>query len=266
MTFQCIKCEKIFKRQLHFDQHNARKIPCNRNLKCERCFKEFTQIGHLKNHKNRKFLCDNKKEELELQIKLEEAKLEVKKEEVKIEEVKLKQEEVKLKQVKLEKCTITNNNCDVQNIFGDQINNIYNIDKVELIKTLCQWEAQKLIESGNIEETLGRMVEFQFNNDNHPNNKCLKVYEGELYSKLNDAVVNFKKAKFAFNNIIKTFCNQIEYDFGKFPDSEMEKYGSNQRAEHLSDNESSTIKRVDQFVGNNRNNGYVENVVKGKIC
>ena len=45
----------------------------------------------------------------------------------------------------------------------------------------------------------------------------------------------------------------------------MDKYGSRQRAEHLSDDESSTIKRVDQFVGNNRNNGYVENVIKVNV-
>ena len=263
--YKCIKCEKKFLREIDLTRHNARKTPCYKNLKCERCFKEFSLIGDLTRHKNRRFLCDNNKEELLLQLEIKKEETKIKNKELEIEEVKLKQEEEKTKQAKLEKGTITNNNCDVQNIFGDQNNNIINIDQVAMIKTLCQWEAHQLIESGNVEETLGRMVEFQFNNDNHPNNKCLKVHEGELYSKLNDAVVNFKKAKFAFNNIIKLFCNHIEYDYGKFPDDEMEKYGSNQRAEHLSDDESSTIKRVDQFLGNNRNNGYVKNVVKGNI-
>ena len=272
ISFQCEKCDKVFKRVIDLTRHKARKIPCNRDLKCDRCFKEFTKICDLKNHLSRKFLCDNKKEELELQLeikdkdlKIEEEKTKQKDKDLKIEEEKTKQEEEKTKQVKLEKGTVTNNNCDVQNIFGNQINNIINIDQVAMVKTLCQWEAQKLIESGNVEETLGRMVAFQFNNDKHPENKCIKVHEGELYSKINDIVVEFKKAKFVFNTLIKSFCNDIEFNYGKFSEDEMDKYGSRQRAEHLSDDESSTIKRVDQFVGNNRNNGYVENVIKVNV-
>jgi hypothetical protein len=77
-SLRCNKCEKIFKRQLHLDQHNARKNPCNKELICIRCEKKFTQIGHLNSHINRKYPCDDKRyiKDIELKIKKEELLLE----------------------------------------------------------------------------------------------------------------------------------------------------------------------------------------------
>jgi hypothetical protein len=263
--YKCAKCENFFSREIDLIRHNARKIPCNRNLKCERCFKEFTQISHLKNHNNRKFLCDNKKEELLLTLEIKKEETKIKDKELSIEQEKTKQEDLKLKKARLEKSSITNNNCDIQNIFGDQINNIINIDQIELIKTLCQYDAEQLISRDNVEETLKRMVAHQFNNDKHPNNKCLKIHEGQLYSKINNAVVEFKKTRFVFNNIIKLLHNHIDYDYGPYSKCEMYKYGVSQRSEHIDKKDILTTNRVNQYVGNPRNNLSVDTVTKTAV-
>ena len=44
MTIQCKHCDKIFKRELDFTRHEARKTPCYRNLACFRCGIIFTKI------------------------------------------------------------------------------------------------------------------------------------------------------------------------------------------------------------------------------
>lgn len=255
IEYKCEKCNKVFEREDHLIRHNDRKIPCNRELKCDRCFKEFLLMGDLKRHNDRRYLCDNKKEELLLT-------LEIKKEEVKIKDKELSIEKEKTKQIKLEKSSITNNNCDIQNIFGDQINNIINIDQIELIKTLCQYDAEQLISRDNVEETLKRMIAHQFNNDKHPNNKCLKVHDGQLYSKINDAVVEFNKTRFAFNNIIKLLHSHIDYEYGPLSEDEMYKYSVQQRSDPINDKDILTTKRVSQYVGNSRNNKNVDNVAK----
>jgi hypothetical protein len=272
MTFQCDKCDKIFNREEHLTRHNTRKIPCHRDLTCERCFKEFTQLGHLKNHMSRKFLCDNKKEELLLQLKIEETKLDVKKEELhvkdkefQIEQERTKQSVEKTKQAKLEhKSTITvgnNSSANLLNIFGDNITNIYNINEVKSIKANSQHDAEKLIKTNNLDETLKQLVNLYFNNDDHPKNKCIAIKDGKIYSLIDDKVVEFKQARPEFNKIIKDTCESVEYDYGKYSEDEMYKYGTNQREEHLSENDSNTLKKISQYVGNHRNDGYVDNVI-----
>jgi hypothetical protein len=272
MTFQCDKCDKIFNREEHLTRHNTRKIPCNRDLTCERCFKEFTQLGHLKNHMSRKFLCDNKKEELLLQLKIEETKLDVKKEELhvkdkefQIEQERTKQSVEKTKQAKLEhKSTITvgnNSSANLLNIFGDNITNIYNINEVKSIKANSQHDAEKLIKTNNLDETLKQLVNLYFNNDDHPKNKCIAIKDGKIYSLIDDKVVEFRQARPNFNKIIKDTCESVEFDYGKYSEDEMYKYGTNQREEHLSEDDSNTLKKISQYVGNHRNDGYVDNVI-----
>jgi len=96
MSFNCDKCEKIFKRQRHLDQHTNRKIPCDRNLMCNRCGKDFKKLYNLTQHLNRANKCDDMREVLQLQLKIEETKIKGK-------EIDLKIEETKLKQIKSEK-------------------------------------------------------------------------------------------------------------------------------------------------------------------
>jgi uncharacterized C2H2 Zn-finger protein len=279
MTFQCEKCDKLFDREEHLTRHNDRKIPCNRVLSCDRCFKDFTHKSDLTKHMSRRFLCDNKKEELLLQLRIKDKELDVKKEELHIEETRLdvRKEDVKVKdkelqieqektkQAKLEhKSTITvgnNSSANLLNIFGDNITNIYNINEVKSIKANSQHAAEKLIKTNNLDETLKQLVNLHFNNDDHPKNKCIAIKDGKIYSLIDDKVVEFRQARPEFNKIIKDTCESVEFDYGKYSDDEMYKYGTNQREEHLSENDSNTLKKISQYVGNHRNDGYVDNVI-----
>lgn len=258
MAFQCNKCDKVFYRQLHLDQHMSRKIPCNRELKCCRCFKQFTQLGHLKNHQNRKYLCDNKREELELTLK-------IKQEEFKIEQEKTKQEKCKLKQTKIEKSTIINN-IEMQNIqnIENQIN-IYNINDAKMIRPDSLYEAQQLIDANNVEETLCRMISHQFNNKVHPQNKCIGVNDREIYSKIKtedtkeaEKLIKFNLIRHLFNKIINDLCIEIPMQYEKYSEEEMFLHCLAQR-DHIDDDSIKTVKRVGQFVGNSRNNRKVNN-------
>jgi hypothetical protein len=249
MTFQCEKCDKKFERQVDLTRHNERKIPCIRDLTCERCFKEFTQLGHLKNHMSRKFLCDNKKEELLLQ-------LEIKKEDYKIKDKELQIAQEKTKQIKME-----NKNVITGNIINIITNNIINMSDIKSIKPNSHYDAMKLINKDNIQETLKQLVNLHFNNIEYPNNKCITIKDGKIYSKQNDQVVEFKHVRPDFNKIIKDTCESVEFDYGKYSEDEMYKYGTNQRDEHLSNEESNTLKRTSQYVGNHRNNTHVDNVL-----
>jgi uncharacterized C2H2 Zn-finger protein len=258
MVFQCEKCKKVFERQLHLNQHAARKLPCNREIKCERCFKEFTQLSDLKRHMNRRYPCGNKREEMLLQLK-------IKDKELLIEQEKTKQLVEKTKQAKLEhKSSITSgNHCNnnLLNIFGDNITNIYNINEVKSIAPKCHYDAEKLIKTDNLDETIKQLVNLHFNNDDHPKNKCIAIKDGKIYSLIDDNVVEFKRARPEFNKIIKETCKSVEYDYGKYSDDEMCKFGVGQRENHLSKDESNTLKKVSQYIGNNRNNGYIDSVI-----
>lgn len=263
MTFQCDKCEKIFERKLYFDRHISRKIPCNRELKCERCFKEFSHKSDLNKHLNRRFKCDNKREEIILVLELKDKELKIKYTELKIEQEKTKQEECKLKQVKLEKSTITNN-IGTQNIETQNIN-IYNINDAKMIRPDSLYDAQKLIDANNVEETLCRMISHQFNNKDHPQNKCIGVNNKEIYSKIKnenseeaEKLIKFNLVRHLFNKIIKDLCIEIPMQYEKYSEEEMFLHCLAQR-DHIDDDSIKTVKRVGQYVGNSRNDRKVDN-------
>ena len=90
MSFSCDKCKKVFKRQLHLDQHMNSKIQCNREIMCPRCGKEFELLGNLKQHLSKKFKCQDIRDVLHLQIQLKDKEIQLKDEEIQLEEVKLK--------------------------------------------------------------------------------------------------------------------------------------------------------------------------------
>ena len=236
MQFNCDKCDKKFTREIDLSRHNNRKIPCDRVLVCDKCGKEFNQLSHLTKHINKKISCCDKKEELLIILAIEKEKT---------------------KQARLNhgKCV------NVQNIFGDQINYINNIDEIDFVKPVSLWEAENLIETDNVDKTLSLLIKFQFNNENYPKNKCIKKHNGATYSKLNDAVVDYKKYKNALINVIQKSCKQLDYDYGPIPEAEIYKYGVSQRMDHIHDNDIDTIKKVGKFVGNHRNDKNVEHNV-----
>ena len=258
MNLTCDKCDKLFTRLIDLTRHKARKNPCYKHLKCLMCEKKFTQIGHLNSHINRKYPCEDKRYLLDIELK-------IKKEELAIEKEKSRKEIIiekeKTKQATLNKGkTVT-----IQNIFGDQITYINNVDELELIKPPSQWYAEKLIKTGDVSETLSRMIKYQINNDDYPKNKVFKKHEGEVYAKLNDEVVAFNKSRFALIELIQKSCKGIDDTFGPLTEDEMYLEGLSQRNDHIHEEGINTIKKVDKYVGNTRNNKHIEHAVKLNI-
>lgn len=254
MLFTCIKCEKVFNRESFYNRHINRKTACYKNLSCDRCGKIFKLLGDLNRHLlQRKTSCIDKRGLLDLKLKIEIEKNKNKNTVLKIEQEKTKQAHLNIGKVV---------NYNIQNIFGDQINYINNIDELDATNPSCQWDAEQLIESDSVEATLVNLIKYIFNNDDYPKNKCLKNYGGEIYSKLNDVVVKFKNAKMTFNSKIKTIIECINYEYGSFSVDEMYKHGVSQRLSPISDDNINIIKKVERYVSNNRNNSNVENFIK----
>lgn len=268
MSVNCIKCNRIFTRQTHLTRHLNRKIPCDRKLECNRCRKEFTQLSNLNSHINRKNPCTIKEKncvdkvlELELAREITKQKnkdIELAKEITKQKNKEFKQEKEKTKQARLNKGkTIIN----IQNIFGDQYNYIHNIDEIELVKPPSIWYAEQLIKTDNTLETLKCLIKYQFDNDDYPKNKCLKNHEGEIYSKMNNKAVLFNKYKHFLIDTIQKCCKYIDSDYGPFSEEEIYDKGLTQRMEYIQKNEINTIKNVDKFICNTRNNKILKNTV-----
>ena len=109
MSFSCDKCKKVFKRQLHLDQHMNRKIQCNREIMCPRCGKEFELLGNLKQHLSKKFKCQDIREVLHLQIQLKDKEIQLKDKEIQLKDKEIQLEELTLKISNNDKITKQNN-------------------------------------------------------------------------------------------------------------------------------------------------------------
>jgi hypothetical protein len=272
MGVACIKCDRIFTSHVYLTRHINRKIPCDRKLECGRCGKEFTQLSNFNSHINRKNPCAikekvivNKCLELELAKEITKQKdkaVELAKEITKQKDKEFKQEQEKTKQAKLNKGKTVINNNTIQNIFGDQHTHIHNIDEIQLVKPPSIWYAEQLIKTNNTLETLKCLIKYQFNNDEYPKNKCLKNHDGEIYSKMNNKAVLFNKYKYSLIETIQNCCKYIDYDYGSLSEEEIYAAGLSQRSDYIQKNEIDTLKKVDKFVGNIRNNKLLENAVK----
>jgi hypothetical protein len=265
MVVNCNKCDRIFTSNVYLNRHINRKIPCDRKLEYDRCGKDFTQLSNFNSHINRKNPCSikenlviNKSLELELSKEITKQKQKY----IEFAKEITKQEQEKTKQAKLNKGKTVINNNNIQNIFGDRHTHIHNIDEIELVKTPSIWYAEQLIKINNTLETLKCLIKYQFNNDDYPKNKCLKNHDGEIYSKLDNKAILFNKYKYSLIKTIQNCCKYIDYDYGSFSEEEIYAEGLSQRNEYIQKNEIDTIKNVDKFVGNNRNNKILDNVVK----
>lgn len=58
-AFECVKCHKSFTERKYLIQHQRRKIPCDRKLRCEKCGKTFISKRDLDRHlEDRKTPCE----------------------------------------------------------------------------------------------------------------------------------------------------------------------------------------------------------------
>jgi uncharacterized C2H2 Zn-finger protein len=259
MSFTCIKCDKVFTRESHLNSHINKKNPCDKIISCNRCNKVFKLAGNLKQHLNRKTPCEDKRS----MIDIFDIKLKIAQEYTSQENAKIIQEKERTKQAHLNVGKVINYN--IQNIFGDQINYINNINDIDVVNPACKWDAQQMIETNNVEATLGNFIKHIFYNDDYPKNKCLKHHEGEVYSKHNDRVVEFKNAKLAFIGKIKKMVMGIDQEYGQLSEDEIYQFGLSQRMDYIPEYEINTIKKTELFVSNNRNNKHIENIIIDNI-
>lgn len=243
MSFTCNKCTRIFKRQVYLNQHNNRKIPCDREISCVRCGKEFKQMGNLKKHLNKKNKCEDKRICLELELKIAETNLKGK-------ETDLKIEKVKLKQVLAEKPSNTFN-----------INNITNIINVNSGINYTLGEVNKMIVIDDTNASFVNFIKMHFNNDEFPNNKCIKIVGNKIFINENDKLVQFDTARNSFNTKVSTQLGCITNDFTKYSDEEIDQFGFQQKKEYLGDKKVSTLEKIDPYMKNTRNKGEVKKAI-----
>ena len=247
MSFICGNCEKNFKRHIDLIRHENRKIPCDIDLSCNRCGKVFKQPYILNKHLNKKNKCDDNRYCLELELKIAETKL-------KIEETKVKGEEVKLKQVQAEKSSNT------YNINGD-MNNISNIINVNSGISYTLGEVNKMIVIDDTNASFVNFIKMHFNNDEYPNNKCIKIIGNKIFINENDKLVNFDIARNSFNSKVSTQLGCITNDFTKYSDDEIEQYGFQQKKEYIGDGKTTTLEKIDPYIKNTRNKGYIKKAI-----
>ena len=247
MSFTCYKCDKIFKRQLYLTRHENRKIPCDIDLSCARCGKEFNQPYILKKHLNNKKKCEDKRICLELELKIAETNL-------KIAETKVKGEEVKLKQVLAEKPSNT------FNIEGDMYN-ITNIINVNSGINYTLGEVNKMIVIDDTNASFVNFIKMHFNNDEFPNNKCIKIVGHKIFINENDKLVQFDTARNSFNSKVSTQLGCITNDFTKYSDEEIDQFGFQQKKDYLGGEKVSTLEKIDPYIKNTRNKGEVKKAI-----
>jgi uncharacterized C2H2 Zn-finger protein len=260
MNFKCHKCEKEFSRGVDLSRHLNRKTPCYKNLNCIRCGKVFTRLNHLNQHLNKKFPCGDKKLMLELELKLEQEKNKGKELDLKIINASCKKNTTH---------NINNINTKIENVEHYIVNQnitIYNIDQIMMLKPNGAHIANSLITRNNKEDTLHKMIIFQFNNPEHPENKCLIIKDDEIFSKLQNNIVNFKKVRPHFTKIMKDLCEYIPIDYEQFSEEEMSHNGWAQKKYYIKNTDCNTVRSVGKFIDNHRNDGYVNTVIKKSLC
>jgi hypothetical protein len=85
------------------------------------------------------------------------------------------------------------------------------------------FEAENLLKT-TVEETLGELLKYEFNNPEYPENKCLMIKDREIYSKLKNKIISVKRARAHINKILKEICKYIPVEHGAFTDIEMDKF------------------------------------------
>lgn len=204
MSFICSKCDKIFTRNIDLIRHNNRKIPCDRKLECNRCFKIFSQKCDLLNHINRKNKCYDRRSEMELrsEIKAKENELkdktiiELDKENENL-KLKLKLKELELKLAPKKKPNI--------NIYNQYIN--INIGDFKEIHIKIQ-DVDNLI-SNSEEEIIKKLSKLMFNNNAHPNNRCLVSYNGNVFGVINGQFHEYMNIVPHVNMLFQKQCGEI---------------------------------------------------------
>jgi uncharacterized C2H2 Zn-finger protein len=234
MSFNCEKCERVFNRQNHLDKHMNRKIPCDRKLKCPRCFQEFNILGNLKQHVNKKNKCYDRKNELELQIKLEETK-----------------NRGKELDLKIAKQPITQ-------IAGRDINNTTNNINNFTLVPMTWSDAYDNTIPGDVIQTLKNYFKYHYNNEEFPDNKCLIIKKGKIYAIKDDKLIDFDNLRSEINIHIRRQVDNVLDNYSPLDEETLISYNLLQRNPLLENDKIKTVEKIHPFVLNSRNTGVVK--------
>ena len=231
MSFQCKKCDKIFLRNIDMDRHISRKISCDRYLSCKRCDKKFGKLGDLKRHNARKTPCDNNINILKLRLKIEQ-----------------------------EKTKQANARVNVTNIENQYNNFTFNINIANLTNlnphNLTINEARDIGNIGSIPDIITALLKHQYNSeeDDLQNNKCIKCIQNKYHVKLNDTTetVKFDDIRSFLLKNIKQLIDSVIGDF----------YPTERRIEEVCNCLTNEIIKLyettSKFSHNTRNNGIIK--------
>jgi uncharacterized C2H2 Zn-finger protein len=245
MTIICIKCDKIFKRNIDLNRHINRKIPCDRKLECNRCFKNFNQKCDLLNHINKINKCHNKRSEMEIQTEIKiknitESEMKIKELDKENENLKLQLQlkELELKLVPKRKPNIL--------IYNNYINiNIGDFKEVP-IKTS---DIENLISNQDSKEVvIQKLSKFMFNNKAHPNNQCLVSYQGNVFGILNGQFHEYVDIVPHVNMLFQKQCCEISRSLEDNKERFIRQNNRNLIKESNYNN--ITIKSIPEFINN----------------
>ena len=269
MTFDCTKCSKSFPRQIDLTRHYVRKIPCDRKIQCPKCLKTFPSINHLKTHENKIKPCYDKKAELELELKIEEAKIKTEEIKLKIEEAKIKSketdvkiEEAKIKQLELKQAK-KKPEVNIENSFNNNIT-INNINEFQIC-SMTKEETIENITENDVINTLRNYIKFQYNNNKFPKNKCLIIKNGKIYAKGLNKILDFDKACPYINENLKKQILDTMNCFYKIPDEILDQNGWRQKKWYMNEEKEKTVDSLEPFINNKRNNGAYKKIIKSVI-
>lgn len=236
MTYSCIKCDKIFNREIDLERHNNRKIPCDRKLQCQRCFKEFKLSGDLKRHMYKKNKCYDKRSDLELVLKIEETKMVVAKTNLELEKEKNKSK------MACRDINITINN------------NITNINKFTVVP--MSWnKSYDVIKDDDVIQTTQNVFRYQYNNDGFPEDRCIIIKDGQIFGIKDGKLKPFDEIREYVNENIRQQVSDLQRYFALDEDIQI---AFNITRKTLPERKTKLIDKLYPFVSNSRNQGIVK--------
>jgi uncharacterized C2H2 Zn-finger protein len=259
MAFSCDMCDKTFNRLVDFNRHINRKIPCNKDTSCYRCGKSFTHSGNLNRHLNNKTKCTDNRYMREMDLKIAEVTL-------KSDTIKLKTAEINLKceEIKSGSSTITSNNSN--NCINGDHNSMHVGDTHNVIHVNCGInytidEVNNMLISGDTNASLSNFIKLHFNNDEFPENKCVKLVNNKIFINLNDEMISYDFARTHFNDKALRQIECIVNDFIKYTDEEMDQNGLVQKKDYISKEKMLILEKLDPYIKNNRYKGEVKKAI-----
>jgi hypothetical protein len=229
-----------------------------------RCGNIFNRITILNTHINRKFPCGDRRELLQLELKIEEEKTIRTNAVIKLEEEKNKGKILEMKQQNIVAGRDVNNGTienqiENQFVFNININNIENLDSHQLLFV----EALKA-HSKNITQIIQNIYEHQYNSleEELQNNKCIKVASDNEYFVKTGGIT--KKVKFSDirDQVLKNYDYAIDTTVSSFVEPvDATIYKENTMPlDKLKDFEKSL-----SYVNNIRNNGIIDKLLKRAV-